>query len=458
MIFNFLGSIIAILFLGKATKDVEEKTENASWVRTTIYAVLAFVVCVFYVKTNQVATIYTMVNVTGFRESRDTLGNIADTLSLIEINNTFNSPIIDGNKATAIKNEALGNRFNKGGVHCKLNMQNLSPYKIVTNYHNLDSLGFNILSENHGHHYKIDIINTTIPELLPIYPSYSFEVHKEGNKMNLSMILKDLHSVEFDHMNVIENKIDGENRSVTTDVNPFTVGSCYSMIALDSVRIDEESEPLTFLNSYASGSTINTLNFFTAADISQYTHALQILSTCPVRNVNFIYDIPIEISQYDSCMTVGTMGFGFRGDFVNNNMRNTTTLHHVKLPTLANLQLIRSLILTTLATALLALFFTNLYYYVRKRILKYMKEKQIAVNENGLKKFRIWSIILLFVLILFTLYLMQKVISGNPIVLPVEVVDYYDFISIGFIIFIIVIVFLLFIKTRPLYSQLKKKK
>lgn len=458
MIFNFLGSIIAILFLGKASKDIEDKTENASWIRTIIYAVLAFVVCVFYVKTNQVATIYTMVNVTGFRESRDTLGNIADTLSLIEINNTFNSPIIDGDKATAIKNEALGNRLNKGGVHCKINMQNLSPYKIVTNKRNLDSLGLNLLSEDHGHHYQIDIINTTIPDLIPIYPSYSFETHKEGNKMNLSIILKDLHSVEFDQMKVTEDTEDGGNRSVTTDVNPFTVGSCYSMIALDSVKIDKESEPLTFLNSYASGSMINTLNFFTAADISQYTHALQILSTCPVKNVSFTYDLPIEISQYDSCMTVGPRGFGFRGDFVNENLRNTTTLHHVKLPTLANLQLIRSLILTTLATALLALFFTNLYYCTRKRILKYMKEKQIAVNENGLKKFRLWTTILLFVLIVFILYLMQRVISGNPIVLPIKIVDYYDFISIGFIIFIIVIVFLLFIKTRPLYSQLKKKK
>lgn len=457
MINFFIGSIIAIFFIGKASKEVEEKTENASWIRTLVYAVLSFVICTFYVKTNQVATIYTMVDVTGIRESRDTAGNVADTLSLLEIKNTFNSPLIDGNKANAVKNKALGKRLNYGGVYCKLTAQNLSPYKIVTNHANLDSLGLSLLSENHGHNYMIDISNTSIPSLIPIYPSYRDQMEYGENKMYMAMFVDDMKHMEFDRLEVWENTAEGESEHVETELNPFNVGSFCSIIVRDSLKIDEVSEPLTFFKFQATGTMINTLNFFTAADISQYTHALQIHSTCPIKEINFMYDIPIEIPIINSSMKVGPMGFGFKGDFVNDVMRNNSTVYHVKLPTLANLQLIRSLILTTLATALLAMFFTNMYYYLRKRVLKYYTEKQIAVNENGLKKFKLRTIILLLALLLLIIYLTQLVISGNPIVLPIEIADCMDFIVLGFILILMVIVFLLYIKFRPLYSQKKKK-
>lgn len=66
-----IASLISVFFLGKATKDVEEKTQLASKTRTILYLVLAIVVGIFYYKTQQVATIYHYINIDKQRETLD---------------------------------------------------------------------------------------------------------------------------------------------------------------------------------------------------------------------------------------------------------------------------------------------------------------------------------------------------------------------------------------------------
>ena len=48
MINTFIAALVALFFWGKSSKDLDEKTQLASWVRTCVYGVLAFLVLVFY--------------------------------------------------------------------------------------------------------------------------------------------------------------------------------------------------------------------------------------------------------------------------------------------------------------------------------------------------------------------------------------------------------------------------
>ena len=62
-------------------------------------------------------------------------------------------------------------------------------------------------------------------------------------------------------------------------------------------------------------------------------------------------------------------------------MDNNYSIFHIKIPSLSNLQLIRSLILTTLITALLSLFFNSLYYSICRWAYHYRKKNRIPYRE-----------------------------------------------------------------------------
>ena len=92
-----IASLISVFFLGKATKDVEEKTQLASKTRTILYLVLAIVVGMFYYKTQQVATIYHYINIDKQRETLDKSKHCVDTITGIVILNHFSSAGINDN-------------------------------------------------------------------------------------------------------------------------------------------------------------------------------------------------------------------------------------------------------------------------------------------------------------------------------------------------------------------------
>ena len=134
---------------------------------------------------------------------------------------------------------------------------------------------------------------------------------------------------------------------------------------------------------------INKMNFLTAADVSQFTYVLGVISKMPVKNIHVITDIPIEMCPIDEWVKPNTFGFDME-DGVSNDLNKSLTAVHIKLPTLANLQLIRSLILTTLITALVSLFAVNLYYCLRRSAKGYRKKHAMSISKlRHISKLRI---------------------------------------------------------------------
>ena len=108
---------------------------------------------------------------------------------------------------------------------------------------------------------------------------------------------------------------------------------------------------------------------------------------------------------------------------------------HVELPTLANLQLIRSLILTTLITALVSLFFCNAYYLARRKILKCKEEYVESINKDKLKGIIVF-ICILSVLILIAVYKYIKILIKNE---PIDVASDWFLYYIFFFVTIVII-------------------
>ena len=136
-----------------------------------------------------------------------------------------------------------------------------------------------------------------------------------------------------------------------------------------------------------------------------------------VASLAFIYGFGLPYSRIQSIMVDGSA-------------------HHiyVKLPSMANLQLVRSFILTTLLTALLTLFLTSFIStlkIMKQRIAKYINKK-IFKNEANveteliIKEERIFSYILLIFSLIVAIpswYLCYRLYNDNPIILTVDDID-----------------------------------
>lgn len=463
MINAFIVGILSLFIWNKATKDIEEKTQLASWTKTLVYLALSIIVGIFYYKTYQVATVLNVVKIDGVRECRDSSGVLADTVNLIRINNKFESSNITFRELKKLKENWENKKYEEcGGMYVEIKSPNKNGYNVITNpqYENMDFSEYrlNDLSQV----YCVTAVSTGIPYLIPIYPSYedSISCPISGGDAYLKLYLYDLkkHPEYCKMFGRIESpkgdfSHDGSERNVEN-------GSLFSgLIAQNKINNNKSSK---FEFSFASSFT-NTIGFFTAADISQYIQGIQIETDCDVKNLEISYDLPIEIEQYDSCMVVGPRGFSLHGMYLKDMIKplgDTSgeiglSAFLVKMPTLANLQLIRSLILTTLITALISLFFCNLYYLIRKKALD-VKEKYLKpISELRVKQFRNRMYIILAVFFLFILYLAQLVLADSPFHIAIQIADYIDWIVIGIVILLCIFFYYLF---RKAYDIVKDKK
>ena len=85
----FISILITIFFLRKSSKEVDDKTKNASWARTCIYLILTIIFGVFYYQTFQVATIVNKVEINTLRGFVDSLKQSTDTIEYLHIYNNF---------------------------------------------------------------------------------------------------------------------------------------------------------------------------------------------------------------------------------------------------------------------------------------------------------------------------------------------------------------------------------
>lgn len=461
MVQSIVATFVALLCWAKVSKNIEERTQLSSITKTLIIGVFTVIVLVFYIKTYQVATILTSINVNSYAFSVDSTGNITDSIEGIRITNNFSSDLIE---TSYMKKDIYSQSWIEPGVAIGQQWRNDNK----TDFNENESLnhlrnkgwGFPLDKKLYNHFYEIDVLRTTIPSFIPFLPS-----QKGMDPVRYPNLLGGRVHGNYEFMkfynefetNIRKIYVDGYVETVDGE-NEKALRNTYSAMCIlgDTVKVDT-TQFVLYTQSAPIG---NSLNFFTAADISQYTQAITINSPCYVKSLVFQYNLPIEINPYDSCMKVTSHSFGVTGDYLNKDIVNKGGTFHVKLPTLSNLQLIRSLILTTLLTALVALFFANLFYLIRKYALKFMEKHKEQVSEVRMKKFRTKVYILLVIFIAVVLYVTWRICIDKPFFISENI---YVFLSqyYGWVIFILVaLVFVLicYLFRKVLVSPKNKKR
>lgn len=396
----FVAIIVALGFWNKSNKERDLATEKATLTKTVILLVLTAAITFFYYKTYQVATFNNEIIVKGVKGSYSTYtqnyegGSIDNIMSrdkiasFVLINRfsnrrfDFSDPFYD-----------LYKYREKSGFKVDLKLD--GSCNSTRKYPSLFSTTDTTLIEHYSFCYDIYFLNNKIPSLFPLFIYDNWTYSGEGQ------ILVDT-SVIYD------NKRFGNNTKWHLD--DFEIRYLSRLATYERQKSISQS---TF-NEH-----INSLNFFSAADLSQCIYQFNISSDIPIDSFLVCFDIPIEVtSYYDKMERFDSRCFSVDVQENNDGTVKQFLNYHIKLPTLANLQLIRSLILTTLLTALYSLFFSSLYYYCRKKYIEYLQKKPVSYKKRKkillvwmpTGKIVVWSIILLSAITLILSILNRPII------------------------------------------------
>lgn len=456
MINQFLSGIVALFIWGKTSSKTIEKILKASKWRTFIYGFLTLVVSVFFYKTYQVATVYNMVQISGLKQGCDKSGHVVDTVKNVCIINRFAENSMQQSKlySQAIDKYTFNKDADKelskiGGAHFGV-LANARPDTFVTRkikgwteedqavlIH--DFAKRNIPIDKINHLYQLSFAATSVTDILPFYPEISFveELQKYDDYIFFDyevMSTRNNPLISFSYNG--KNK-DSELNSVGEDpqeLPDILNNGVFCKEIVGTVNLPDSILRAVELGFFTVNSFVNKFGVFTAADISQYDYMLTINSDCPIDRLYIDYDIPIETAPVSSHMHVGTKGITFDKEMVKQMQNVPSMIFHIKIPSLANLQLIRSLVLTTLLTALFSLFCRNLYYSIRKWAYNNRKKKRLPVatvrsfsskqKENIKRGVRSYRRILLGLLIsVIVLIAIDTIVVflNTSILLPIEV-------------------------------------
>lgn len=443
----FVAIIVALGFWNKSTKERDLLTEKATLTKTGILLVLTATITFFYWKTYQVATFNNNIIVKGVKGSydkKDTLNYIIpkDRISSFVLINRFSNRRFDN----ADPFYDLYKDRKKSGFKVNLTLDSNSDF--TQKYPTLVPSTDTTLIDAYDFCYDIYLFNNKTPSLFPlfIFNNYTYSYpYREGMSTETSET-----SAIFDSI-----KLGDDTKWHLDDYEIRYISR------LATYKKQKEISQSTF-NKH-----INSLNFFSAADLSQCIYQFNIQSDIPIDSFFVCFDIPVEVTSYynnenhfDSrCFSI---------DLQENNDGSVTQFlkYHIKLPTLANLQLIRSLILTTLLTALWSLFLSSFYYYCRKKYIeylhkkpvKYTKRKKILLVWMPTGRVIVWTIILLSWITLILSMLNRPVVLDavyfNDVIICILITI---FIIIGIVIYCC-LVYKFFLNRYKESHYLKKKK
>lgn len=425
---NFLiALLIALGFWSRASKQIEAKTRNSSWWRVGVLLVITAFVAVFYWKTNEIATIKSHLHVGLVRGSiyKDSV-MLSDTIWV--------DSVIDNHK---VKYETIATRM--------IVNDTLPRDSVVLTYiYRFDKLnhfrqGWEALGKQDSIDWEIEKYGGLRLEIGVRNDSISTArtFDKEYNDFFISQGVGDDHckyytryiATRIPSLFLFQPEI--ESRTI-----PQTNGQAEFLSLRNYAKTKEMSEDVTnyygqdgvvyhtfdwFKNCYerSAGSWngisrrfsclgINSMNFFTAADLTQLTIENQIESQCPIAQYIMQFDIPVEFLPVRYKISEQSpYSFVIFDKPSLNQLNNGIRTFHVKFPTMQNLQLIRSLILTTILTALVSLLSTNLYFRLRKHYLKYRKNHRLTYRQAKVfwrKWVRLYTRVAIAVTMIFVLY------------------------------------------------------
>lgn len=415
MVNLFFSALIAIFFLGKSTKEVQEKTRNSSWFRTFVFLLLTAIFCVFFYKSYQVRTIVNTIDISTLRGAKDSLNQSADTIEHVRILNNFktfgsyNNQYID----MALKDTGC---ILAGGVEIKLKFSKSSVEMIKDSPSFTDSLKKIIESQtgteinsSTGSIYDFRFFSTCIPNLIHVYPTIRFDKAKVEENSLLTTIEEVGNVVNLD----LGWRV-GISKSIPEE-GAFVDGLAYQK----TVVIHDDNYFRTANDAFKipmPHHLVNSMSLLTAGDLSQYTYCLEVNTDMYVKGFDVVYNVPIEIGNQAEEIVQSANAFGiYDPEVVNKDVVNMPMMFLVKLPSMANLQQIRSLLLTALMTAFFSLFCTNFFYRMRKLALGFREKNKLTFSERrkisrkrvNRFKWLIYSIVFAFLLFVLTVVIMS---------------------------------------------------
>ncbi|MEE3415140.1 MAG: hypothetical protein VZR53_07205 [Prevotella sp.] len=438
---NYLVSILVSLgFWGKATQETEEKTEKSSWLRTFIYGVLTVVVCVLFYKTYQpqqsVWNIFALQAKGAYNEKGESLDSLSiilrkyvsahDSVWMKWHNDDFYSSGVflkytcsnDSNAVYKFKRnngeyfplDILGDYLEtnlpndsmpgyKAIKKVRKDMDNPGPMQdILHKYYN----GIKLEAwEKHSLHSYEDSLYGDIaaaykaffliskPESLIPYMIKSEEINPQGAKYPLIESIKQIDKEAINNTGLFLKFLNGDRMTEKEAIfflkeSGLMNGDLYEVTSFTPKYIVKNMpKDIRFVNGYFANSEEYSSDFFSAFDLSQSTQSIHINSEIPIGILQVMFDVPIElVGSNPQPDYISTTGIGFKDPEKTKIIQKEGVNFHVKFPTMENKQLIRSLILTTILTATLSLFLSNLYYCFRKFILSIKIKNNIVIPQN----------------------------------------------------------------------------
>lgn len=374
----FIAILVAFGFWSRQSKDQKIRTSNASWLRTSVYFVLLVMVGVFYYKSNQIPVITHEINIYGIKQATVDSNQTAiqDKASLHIVSRFDNNNLFKRLFEYQKQKDSIGyvKTQDDGGVAVELWLHNdsLTNFRFNVNKNNTFYYYDSFLNDDmYNHYYTVSIVSSRISSISPFQPdlkTYSLE----------SVI--DMDTIPAYYYAAISSMNEAQKDSAFCDPAIYKYYDRNAICSLQRfwTKIDNNLET-TVAYMPISSNVLNSMNFFSAADLSQCTYVVGIMSECPLEEIYFNFDVPVEmlpskfkptqLDAYDIC---------FKDTLMLKQIRNHGMTLHVKMPTMQNLQLVRSLILTTLLTALLSLFLSNLYYALRRSIKRCKRRKNTS--------------------------------------------------------------------------------
>lgn len=430
MINTFISAIIALFFIGNTSKEEREKTRRASLFRTFVYFCLTIIVGIIFYKSYQVSNIINVIDLKAFRCIEDSLHQPKDIAYSVSIYNKFHSLGSYNNDWLYLANQyRKDSLFTKnGGVLVKMSAVNspIDSFRIRYNYDNYLNETLQYLKRDIsevGQYYGLAFISTNIPCFIPFYPKVNIEEkpeHKNGithwweikNARNNDSIT---YSAPQDNRNVKLSELSIGKRLLYN-------GVCMQKdVILDR---DNKKDSIGF-NIGCYNKFANTIGILTASDISQFTYSFSISSDIEIKKLVVEYNLPIEIAHNIEGISVGSKGFSISENALKKYKHDSIMLH-IKLPTMANLQLIRSLILTALLTTLFSLFCRNCYYLFRKRAVEYHKAHKLSysqlrrISRRRLKIFKVCNYVIAYIFIILLFYMTYIVATDRTLLISFD--------------------------------------
>jgi len=423
---------IATIYFFNLLRGHSIKTQKASGIRTLVYFSLLTIVATFFYKTNQVSQIFHFVDVEALRASYKN-GHINDTVKRIDIYHTFSSSSYGIDYAGTISKSDSDLVKKNGGYSIDLECRFDS---IANNYRWDDDYRKDAISQMsdtislYKHLYIINFLSTGVPRLTNMTPKGSYF---SETKKDTGYIYRDLISIS-DTANAPFKVTFWTENADTLSFDNFQESRYSSQLMC--VPDDNKSNNARRLSTNFYGcNTYNKFDFFTAADISQFTYLLQVDSDCPVERLTTYFNVPIDYISDTQDITAGTNKIIFSGKYLETIRKSRQIMtYHIKLPTMANLQMIRNLILTTILTALVTLFLSNVFVYIRYIKSKWRYKHPKSFRRLSLFRIKLYRTISKTIILLpcvLLLYLCYRLFIGKTFLIDNEFLFEYIVVIIG---------------------------